>query len=133
MKETNKGKPYFRPCSQGGRVIKQRWKVFIESWNNERDKRRERERERYKLTPGIRSSSGTRNSNKLLVDVVVVVLKYLGEEKERERIPLWNGDRASDGLVHSIPENLSVFILALGISLEILHTHTHPFQYESSL
>ena len=90
MKETNKGKPYFHPCvSQGGRVIKQRWKVFIESWNNERDKRRERERERererYKLTPGIRSSSGTRNSNKLLVDVVVVVLKYLGEEKERER------------------------------------------------
>lgn len=56
---------------------------------------------------------------------MVVVLKYLGEEKERERIPLWNGDRASDGLVHSIPENLSVFILALGISLEILHTHTH--------
>ena len=47
MKETNKGKPYFHPCvSQGGRVIKQRWKVFIESWNNERDKRRERERER---------------------------------------------------------------------------------------
>ena len=69
--------------------------------------------------------------------MVVVVLKYLGEEKERERIPLWNGDRASDGLVHSIPENLSVFILALGISLEILHTHTHiythPFQYEPSL
>lgn len=38
---------------------------------------------------------------------------------------MWNGDRASDGLVHSIPENLSVFILALRISLEILHTHTH--------
>lgn len=37
---------------------------------------------------------------------------------------MWNGDRASDGLVHSIPENLSVFILALGISLEILHTYT---------
>ena len=51
MKETNKGKPYFHPCvSQGGRVIKQRWKVFIESWNNERDKRRERERERENVT-----------------------------------------------------------------------------------
>lgn len=53
---------------------------------------------------------------------MVVVLKYL--EGEGGRVPLWNGDRASDGLVHSIPENLSVFILALRISLEILHTHT---------
>lgn len=85
------------------------------------------EKQRYKLTPGIRSSSGTRNSNKLLVDggCCTQVLRGVGRRRRRrERIPLWNGDRASDGLVHSIPENLSVFILALGISLEILHTHT---------
>lgn len=102
--------------------------MFIESWNNEMVGVGG-EKQRYKLTPGIRSSSGTRNSNKLLVDggCCTQVLRGVGRRRRRrERIPLWNGDRASDGLVHSIPENLSVFILALGISLEILHTHRRP-------
>lgn len=59
--------------------------MFIESWNNEMVGVGG-EKQRYKLTPGIRSSSGTRNSNKLLVDggCCTQVLRGVGEEEEEE-------------------------------------------------
>lgn len=64
--------------------------MFIESWNNEMIGVGG-EKQRYKLTPGIRSSSGTRNSNKLLVDggCCTQVLRGVGEEEGEDSFVEW--------------------------------------------
>lgn len=115
-------------------------KVFIESWNNEMVGVGG-EKQRYKLTPGIRSSSGTRNSNKLLVDggCCTQILRGVGEEEEEEgedSFVEWRPCKWRAGALN--PRKLECVYTGPGnFSRNPPHTHTEghrtPFQYESSL